>query len=54
MLYFAFGSICLLGVLFFQGIVVESYPLNLQELLAILAENDEDNLSPRQIGLLMT
>jgi len=26
----------------------------LQELLAILAENDEDNLSPRQIGLLMT
>ncbi|WP_156938076.1 hypothetical protein [Helicobacter rodentium] len=54
MLYFAFGSVCLLGVLFFQEIVVESYPLSLQELLAILAENDEDNLSPRQIGLLMT
>lgn len=55
MLYFAFGSVCLLGVLFFQGIfVADSYPLSLQELLAILAENDEDNLSPRQIGLLMT
>lgn len=55
MLYFAFGSVCLLGVLFFQGIfVVDSFPLSLQELLVILAENDEDNLSSYQMGLLMT
>lgn len=52
-LYIAFGGICLLGVLFYQGIFgVEHFKL--QEILEIIASNNEDLHSPYQVGLLMT
>lgn len=52
-LYIAFGGICLLGVLFYQGIFgVEHFKL--QEILEIIASNNEDLHSPYQAGLLMT
>ncbi len=47
------GGICLLGVLFYQGIFgVEHFKL--QEILEIIASNNEDLHSPYQVGLLMT
>ncbi|TLE02684.1 hypothetical protein [Helicobacter japonicus] len=51
--YITFGGICLLGVLFYQGIFgIEHFKL--QEILEIIASNNEDLHSPYQAGLLMT